>query len=207
MLVGCLTSQQHASVSQGRICSDNFTCCHTEIKVAAPTFYLTQSQYTDTGPTSPTAGPITPGAWQGSHWSANFRVTGMTRPRKNPGSSGIRTRDLPLSRRNPYNQANEAIVEVVRRLRNFPNHERQRPSQYLLPEGKRSRGRKRPTFHLPGWGMTCDQPTPTSVSLGNNRLGTAGRRSRAHMGLAERLDVILSASSRLIRFYTSRDCS
>ena len=26
LLVGCLTSQQHASVSQGRICSDNFTC-------------------------------------------------------------------------------------------------------------------------------------------------------------------------------------
>ena len=69
LLVGCLTSQQHASVSQGRICTDNFTCCHTEIEVADPTFYLTQSQYTDTGPTSPSADPITPGAWQGSHWS------------------------------------------------------------------------------------------------------------------------------------------
>ena len=33
-LVGCLTSQQHESVSQGRICSDSFTCCHTEIEVA-----------------------------------------------------------------------------------------------------------------------------------------------------------------------------
>ena len=71
-LVGCLTSQQQASVSQGRICTDNFTCCHTEIEVADPTFYLTQSQYSDTGPTSPSADPITPGAWQGSHWSANF---------------------------------------------------------------------------------------------------------------------------------------
>ena len=71
-LVGCLTSQQQASVSQGRICSDNFTCCHTEIEVADPTFYLTQSQYTDTGPISPSADPITPGAWQGSHWNANF---------------------------------------------------------------------------------------------------------------------------------------
>ena len=100
-LVACLTSQQQASVSQGRICSDNFTCCHTEIEVADQTFYLTQSQYTDTGPTSPSADPIMPGAWQGSHWSANFEVTGMTRPRKNPGASGIRTRDLPLSRRTP----------------------------------------------------------------------------------------------------------
>ena len=101
LLVGCLTSQQQASVSQGRICSDHFTCCHTEIEVADPTFYLTQSQYTDTGPTSPSADPIMPGAWQGSHWSANFEVTGMTRPRKNPGASGIRTRDLPLSRQTP----------------------------------------------------------------------------------------------------------
>ena len=72
LLVGCLTSQQHASVSQGRICTDNFTCCHTEIEAADQTFHLTQSQYTDTGPTSPSADPITPGAWQGSHWSANF---------------------------------------------------------------------------------------------------------------------------------------
>ena len=28
-LVACLTSQQHASASQGWVCSDNFTCCHT----------------------------------------------------------------------------------------------------------------------------------------------------------------------------------
>ena len=83
-LVGCLTSQQYASVSQGRICSDNFMCCHTEIEVADQTFYPTQSQYTDTGPTSPSTDPITPGTWQGSHWRANFEVTGMTRPRKPP---------------------------------------------------------------------------------------------------------------------------
>ena len=37
---------------------------------------------TYTGPTSASADPLTPGAWQGSHWSANFEVTGMTRPRK-----------------------------------------------------------------------------------------------------------------------------
>ena len=97
LLVGCFTSQQQARVSQGRIYLDNFTCCHTEIEVADQTFYLTQSQHTDTGPTSPSADPITPGAWQGSHWSANFEVTGMTRPRKksrrkrdsNPGPSAL----------------------------------------------------------------------------------------------------------------------
>ena len=61
LFVGCVTSQQQVSISQGRICSDNFTCCHTGIEVADQTFYLTQSQYTDTGPTSPRADPITPG--------------------------------------------------------------------------------------------------------------------------------------------------
>ena len=111
LLIGCLTPQQQASVSQGRICSDNLTCCHTEIEVADQTFYLTQSQYTDTWPTSPSADPITPGAWQGSHWSAIFffffLVTGMTRPRKksrckrdsNPGSSALEADALPLGQR------------------------------------------------------------------------------------------------------------
>ena len=73
LLVGCLRPQQHASVSQERICSDNFMCCHPEIEVADQAFHLTQSQYTDTGPIIPRADLITPGAWEGSHWIA----TGM----------------------------------------------------------------------------------------------------------------------------------
>ena len=66
-----------------------FTCCHTEIEVADQTFHLTQSQYTNTGPTSPSTDPITPGACQGSHLSASFQVTGMTRLRKNPAQAGF----------------------------------------------------------------------------------------------------------------------
>ena len=88
LLVGCLTPQQHA-VSQAGICSDKSTCCHTEIQIADQTYYLIQSQYTDTGPTSPSADPSTPGAWQGSHWSTNFEVTGMTRPGKIPAQVGV----------------------------------------------------------------------------------------------------------------------
>ena len=65
LLLGCLTSQQHASAPQ-RICSDEFMCCHTEIEVADRTVYLSQSQYTDTGSTSRSADPIAPGVWQGS---------------------------------------------------------------------------------------------------------------------------------------------
>ena len=92
LLVGCLTSQQHATVSQGRICSDNFTCCHNEIEVADQAFYLTQSQYTDTGPTSPSADPMMPDACQRSHWSVNFEVTGLTRPRKILSQAGFEPR-------------------------------------------------------------------------------------------------------------------
>ena len=58
--------QQHASVFQGRICSDNCTCYHTEMEISDSTFYLTRLQYTDTGPTSPNVDPKTLGAWQGS---------------------------------------------------------------------------------------------------------------------------------------------
>ena len=59
--IGCLTSQQHANVSQGRICSGSCKCCHTETEVADQTFCLTQSQYADTGPSSPSTDTITPG--------------------------------------------------------------------------------------------------------------------------------------------------
>ena len=87
-VVGGVLSQQHTTVCRGWICQDKFTCCHTDIKVADQ-FYLTQSQYTDIGLTSPSTDSVLPGAWQGSHWNANFEVTGMTRPGNNPSTSGI----------------------------------------------------------------------------------------------------------------------
>ena len=90
LFVGCLTSQQQASVPQGRICTDNFMCCHTEMEAADQTVHLTQSQYTDTGPTSPSADPITPGAWQGSHGSANFLSHWYdSAPKKIPAQAGF----------------------------------------------------------------------------------------------------------------------
>ena len=95
LLVGCLMSQQHTSVSQWQIFTDNFMCCHTEIEAVDHTSYLTQSQYTDTGLTSLNADPIAPGTWQGSHWSANvFKSLVWLDPEEsrcrrdsNPGSS------------------------------------------------------------------------------------------------------------------------
>ena len=71
----------------------NFTCCHTEIEVADPTFHLTQSQYTDTGPTIPSTDPTTPGAWQGIATECQFlRHWYDSTPEKSR-----RKRDLPLS--------------------------------------------------------------------------------------------------------------
>ena len=101
-LLACLTPQQHATVSQGRICSDNSMHCHIKIEVADQTFHLTQSQYTDTGPTSPSADPIMPGAWHGRAATGvpNFKSL-YDSTRKNPGPSGIRTQDLTLSRWTP----------------------------------------------------------------------------------------------------------
>ena len=61
----------YVCVSQGRIPSDNCTCRRTEIEVADQNFCLNQSRYSDTGPTSPSADPISPDAYQGSHWGTN----------------------------------------------------------------------------------------------------------------------------------------
>ena len=71
-LVGCLTFQQHATASRERTCSDNCTSCHTEIGAADQAFYLTQSPYIDTGPTSSSVDPITPDAWQGGYEGTDF---------------------------------------------------------------------------------------------------------------------------------------
>ena len=103
LLVGCITSQQHASVSQGWICSDDFTCCHTEIEAADQTFYLTQSQYTDTGPTSPSTDPITPVAWKGSHWSANFGVTGKSGDMTRPTFQHLQSQEQGVQPHQPWN--------------------------------------------------------------------------------------------------------
>ena len=49
------------SLSQGWLCSHNFTYCNSETEVAAHNCYPTQSQYTDNGLTSPRTEPIIPG--------------------------------------------------------------------------------------------------------------------------------------------------
>ena len=71
-LLACFTSHQHSNVSQGRICSDKCTCCHTEIENCSSDLLRHQSQYTDTAPTSPSPDPVRPDAWQDRHQSTSY---------------------------------------------------------------------------------------------------------------------------------------
>ena len=98
MFVVCLTSLQHACVSQGRICSDNCTFCNNWVRRCRPNLHLTQSQYTDTRPTSPSTDPL---KHQASHRVANgvpvFKSVVWLNPGiswckwdSNPGSSALK---------------------------------------------------------------------------------------------------------------------
>ena len=97
-----LTSHHHTSVSQGWICSDDCTCCDTRIEIADQSFYFTLSQYTDTGPASPSADLITPGARQGQgqpfvHQFLNHWYDSTWKNAHCASENG--TPDLPLSKR------------------------------------------------------------------------------------------------------------
>ena len=104
-------SQQHASVSPGWICSDDCLCCHSD-----PICYLTQSQYTDTRLTSPSVDPRIPGAWQGSHWSTNFEVSGLTPPPKNlQGKQELNPGQLFL-RQTPYHLVDKEVQQQAKNI-------------------------------------------------------------------------------------------
>ena len=75
LVLACLTSQQHASLSQGPI-------CHTEVEAAEQTCYFTQ--YTDTRPSSPNASLYRQKPDRLAAGVTIFLVTGVTRPEEIP---------------------------------------------------------------------------------------------------------------------------
>ena len=96
LFVGCFTSQEHASVSQRRICTDKCTC--TEIVSCRSNILSHPVKYTDTGQTSPRTDPGTPGTWQGTYWSTNFQVTGMTGPwKRTKAQDGVKPKSAALA--------------------------------------------------------------------------------------------------------------
>ena len=72
LFVGCLTSQQHDGVNLRDRSAQTIVRAAKLRQKLQQTLYLTESQYTDTRPTSPSADSVTPGAWQGIHCSASF---------------------------------------------------------------------------------------------------------------------------------------
>ena len=98
-----------SSVSQGPIYSGKLTCCHTEIEVVDQIFYLTKSEYTDTGPASPSADPISRGAWQGNHRICQFLKHWYDSARKNPtAQAGLEPRIFRSRGERLIHEANEA---------------------------------------------------------------------------------------------------
>ena len=104
------TSQQHASEPQGWSCSHACTCCHTETEAADQIFCLTQSKYTDTGPTNTSVDPTTSGSWMGSHWSAVFKSLVRLDPEKSP------QRKPELNRGSSALEADTLFSRPMRRL-------------------------------------------------------------------------------------------
>ena len=78
------------------------TCCYTEIEVADQACYLTQSWFADTGPTSSSADPTTPG-YLATGISTSESV--VCRPVKAPRGKRGSTPDMALSARALYHQA------------------------------------------------------------------------------------------------------
>ena len=66
--------------------------------------YFTSLPYTDTGPTSPSADPVSTGARQGGHCSTSGQVTGMTHE-----ESGLRTQTCRSRGGRLIHLANEAV--------------------------------------------------------------------------------------------------
>ena len=96
LFVGCLTSQQDASVSQGRISSDKFTCCHTEIEAqiklsTSPSHSILSQRW-----------PYNARHLAGEPLECQFLSHWYDWTRKNPVASEIRTPGLPLLRQMPY---------------------------------------------------------------------------------------------------------
>ena len=107
--VGCLTFQQHDSVSHGWICLDTFLCCHTATEVADQTFYLTQSQCTDIGSSSTVTSAY--------KWQTPGRVATGVPIFKSPGATQLGKSPLCKWDSNPRSSTLEADALTTRLMR------------------------------------------------------------------------------------------
>ena len=187
LFVDCSTSQQHAGVSQKWICLDNWTCCHTKIKLSI----------------SPSHSILAPGqpvpALTLYHQASGRVATGVPifrslvqlNPEKSPRKSRTETQVSPLEVNTLTTGPNKAVIlsKMLRVLRNFLNTDR---PQHNSTEGNRSGERKQPTFHPLRSGMNCVQQDKHWRCFEGNLGPTAERWCGVCMGLFECYDAILS---------------
>ena len=130
-------------------------------QVAVQTCCLSQSQCTDTSPTSPSANPVMPHAWRGIHYNTSFEVTG----RSGPGHVGINSSissnrrhlasrpqrqcwsHMPLTE--PFLQATEAVLISQACHRTFPPGHRGSADLTGLSQNLSSRPQRQCWLHRP----------------------------------------------------------
>ena len=116
LLVGCLTSQQHAGYLRDGSAQTIVRAATLRQKLQVKLSTSPSHSILTPGRPVPGADPITPGAWQSSHWSANFQVTGMTRPGNIPtAQAGIKPRTFGSRGGRLNHQANETVGAAKRR--------------------------------------------------------------------------------------------
>ena len=104
--------------------------------------------------TSPSADPITPGARQGSHWSAKFEVTGMTRPGKIPSQARFEPRIFRSRGGRLNHKANEAVY-LYRHLHISHINISTPGQQQAMDVGAGRVALKQVAFGIVKWDCTC----------------------------------------------------
>ena len=85
---------------------------HTETEIPDHICYFTQSQYTDSGPTSPSTNSIMPATSEGSHWRTSVATGEPVFKDDLTRESGDQPSSLRLSRLTPYRQALDAALRM-----------------------------------------------------------------------------------------------
>ena len=121
LLLGYLTSPATYECISGTDLLTQIYVLLIEKEAAGQAFFLTQPQYTDTGPTSSSADRISPGAWQGSHWSASF-LSRWYESTQNPPPPPSPLLPLRCNRKsNPESSTLEAVTLTTRPTRRSPS--------------------------------------------------------------------------------------
>ena len=122
------TSQQHASVSQGRTCTDNFTCCHTDRSCRANflphpvTVYWHQADQSQRWPYNATrlAGWPLECQFLRSHWYDSTPKKSRRKRFSNPGSSTLKADTLTTRpMRRSTHHVHSTLITTICTVSNF----------------------------------------------------------------------------------------